>query len=95
MPLINVAQILDSLGGAKKEGGGYALSEELDGNAFINLGQEVLQIPRLARLELQAELLVISTHKGERFFFPPSQLVGLRFGPAATKASRPAAGFSA
>lgn len=95
MPLIHVAKILEALPGVKKDGAAYAIAEEQDAQAFINLGQEVLQIPRLARVEITADLVTLSTHKGERFFFPPDLLVGLKLGASTSKSPRSNAGFSA
>jgi hypothetical protein len=95
MPLIHVTKILESIPGAKKDGAGYQLPEELDANAFIQLGPEAMQIPRIARVELTDDLVILVTHKGERFFFPPDRLVGLKLGAPTAKTARLSAGFSA
>jgi hypothetical protein len=95
MPLIHISKILESLPGAKKEGTGYALPEDLDATAFINLGQEAMQIARISRIEASTELVTLFTHKGERFFFPPDQLVGMKCGASTAKSPRSSAGFSA
>jgi hypothetical protein len=95
MPLIHVTKILESIPGAKKEGAGFQLPEELDANAFIQVGQEAMQITRIARVEVTDDLVTILTHKGERFFFPPDRLVGLKLGAPTAKATRSSAGFSA
>jgi hypothetical protein len=84
-------KVLDGFPGVKKDGASYLLSEELDATAFVSIGQEVLQIPRLSRVD-GGEILTFHTHKGERFFFPFEQLVGIKFGGEA-KANRPSAGF--
>ena len=73
----------------------FVLGEELDANAYIALGQEVMQIPRLARVEISGDVVTLTTHKSERFYFPPEQIVGLRLGGGEARASRSSAGFNA
>jgi hypothetical protein len=87
-----MSKILEGTQGVKKDGSAYLLTEEIEATAYVALGQEVLQVARLARVEWGAEAVTLLTHKGERFFFPPEQIVGLKLGGEA-KASRSAAGF--
>jgi hypothetical protein len=77
----------------KKDGNAYAFPEELDANVFIALGQEVLQIQRLSRVELSSEV-VFHTHKGERFYFAAEQVVGFRFGAPEARHKPGGAGFT-
>jgi hypothetical protein len=93
MAHLQLNKILDSFAGVKRDGAAYLVAEELDANIFIALGQEVLQVTRLSRIEVAADLVTLSNHKGERFYFPPDQVVGLRFGAPDAKASRSSAGF--
>jgi hypothetical protein len=92
MPL-PIDKILASTPSVKKDGHSFVIPEETDATAFIALGQEVLQIPRIARIDLSAEI-VFHTHKGERFYFTVEQVVGLRFGGADAKNRHAGAGFS-
>jgi len=92
MPSLQLTKILDSTSGVKKDGASYLIPEELDVNVFIALGQEILQIPRLQRVE-GGDVLVLITHKNERFYFPPDQVVGLRIGGPEAKARNSGAGF--
>ncbi len=92
MPQINLARILEKSPGVKREGDAFVLPEELDANAYVTIGQEVLQIPRLSRVELTGDLITLTTHKNERFYFAPEQMAGLKLGGDA-KAGRPSAGF--
>jgi hypothetical protein len=88
-----IDKILTSVPHIKKEGGGiYVIAEDVDANAYIELGQEVLQIARLSRVELSSEIL-LQTHKGERFYFEPEQVVGFRFGGPESKTKLGGAGF--
>jgi hypothetical protein len=92
MPHLVMSKILDGTPGIKKDGAGYTVSEELDATVYISLGIEVLQVARLARVETSGETVTLSTHKGERFFFPPDHIMGLKLGHEA-KAARTTAGF--
>lgn len=93
MAFLVLPKILDHSPGVKKDGAAYVISEEVDANAFVSLGQETLQLQRLQRVEVSAEHLRFVTHKGEVFYFPPEQVVGFKFGTP-EKASRGSAGFS-
>jgi len=59
---------------------------------YIGIGQEVLQIPKVTRIEIGAEVLEIANHKQERFFFAPEQVIGFRCGGETNKL-RGSAGF--
>jgi len=92
MPTINIGKILEKAPGVKREGDAFVLPEELDANAYVTIGQEVLQIPRLHRVELTGDLVTLTTHKSERFFFAPDQVAGLKLG-GDSKVGRTSAGF--
>jgi hypothetical protein len=94
MPFLLLTKVLDSVPAVKREGALYLLPEELDAAAFVSLGQEVLQIPRVGRVEVGADLVVFTTHKSERFFFPPEQVMGFKYGGPEAKAFKPNAGFT-
>jgi hypothetical protein len=91
MPL-PIDKILQSAPQVKKDGHAYIIPEEVDATAFLALGQEVLQIPRVMRIELSSEVL-FHTHKGERFYFSADQVVGFRFGGPESRNKHPGAGF--
>jgi hypothetical protein len=92
MPHLVLPKVLDGVPGIKKDGSAYHIGEDLDATAFIALGAEVLQVARVLKIEVGAELVAISTQKGERFFFPPEQIVGFRLG-GEPRASKTSAGF--
>jgi hypothetical protein len=92
MPL-PIEKILSSAPAVKKDGNAFVFPEELDANVFIALGQEVLQIQRLSRVEVSAEVSFL-THKGERFYFGPDQVVGFKFGAPEAKHKPGGAGFT-
>lgn len=94
MAYLRLDKVLAELPGVKKDGSAVLLSEELDVTLYASLGDEVLQIARASRIELNAELIVILTHKGERFYLPPDRLVALKTGNS-TKSVAASAGFRA
>jgi hypothetical protein len=91
MPL-PIDKILQSAPQVKKDGNAYAIPEEVDATAYVALGQEVLQIPRIMRVELSSEAVFV-THKGERFYFAAEQVVGFRFGGPEARSKHAGAGF--
>jgi hypothetical protein len=91
MPL-PIDKILQSAPQVKKDGNAYVIPEEVDATAYIALGQDVLQIPRIMRVELSSEA-VFHTHKGERFYFSADQVVGFRFGGPESRNKGAGAGF--
>lgn len=91
--MLPITKVLESAPGVKKDGASYIIPEELDANVFLALGQEILQLPRLARVEPSADVIVLITHKGERFYVPPDQIAGLRLGGPESKAGKVYAGF--
>ena len=91
MPL-PIDKILQTAPQVKKDGNAYAIPEEVDATAYVALGQEVLQIPRIMRVELSSEAVFV-THKGERFYFLADQVVGFRFGGPEARNKHAGAGF--
>jgi hypothetical protein len=88
-----LSKILDGAHGVKKDGTSWHVPEDLDATLYVALGQEVLQVARVSRVDGGAEVVSLTTHKGERFYFPPEQIVGLKLGGDGGKAARNAAGF--
>lgn len=93
MPHLLLSKILDGAHGVKKDGASWHVPEDLDATLYVALGQEVLQVARVSRVDGGAEVVALHTHKGERFYFPPDQIVGLKLGGEGSKGSRSAAGF--
>ena len=92
MPHLVLGKIIERIPNVKRDGSAWLLPDEIEATLFVSLGEEVLQVAKVSRIEIGAEVLEISTHKQERFFFPPEQIVGLRVG-GDTKAIRGSAGF--
>ena len=94
MAHLRLDRVLEGISGARKDGGAFTLPEELDVTLYVSLGDEVLQIARVSRVEPTTEVLTVVTHKGERFFLPPERVIGLKTG-ATTKPVALGAGFRA
>ncbi len=94
MAHLKLDKALSELSGARKDGGSILIAEEMDVTFYASLGEEVLQIARVSRVDPGAELVTIWTHKGERFFVPPERLVAMKAG-APSKAVGSSAGFRA
>jgi hypothetical protein len=92
MAFLIVGKVLDTAPGVKKDGASYIIPEEVDATLFVALGQEVLQLPRISRVEIGTDAVRLQTHKGEQFFFPPDFLVGVKLG-APEKTNKHGAGF--
>ncbi len=94
MANLQIEKILEGASGVRKEGSAWLFSDETEAHAFVALGNEVLQVQKLQRIEIKNGALAMTTHKGEGFFFPPEQLVGFKFGGADHKlGGRSQAGF--
>ena len=89
---LNVGKILEAAPGVKKDGNTYNIPEEVDATLFVALGQEVLQLARVARIDVGGEALRIGTHKGETLWFPQENVVGVKLG-APVKTKMHGAGF--
>jgi hypothetical protein len=94
MAHLKLDKALAELSGVRKDGSAFLLAEELDVTLYASLGEEVLQIARVSRLDPGPEMVTISTHKGERFFLPPERLVAMK-AAAPSKAAAGSAGFRA
>jgi hypothetical protein len=92
MAFLIVGKILDSVPGVKKDGNTYNIAEEVDATLFVALGQEVMQLPRIAKVEIGSDAVRLATHKGELFYFPPEHVVGIKLG-SPEKANKHSAGF--
>lgn len=74
-------QVLEGEKSVKREGKtGFIVGDEVDLTVIVDMGHEVMSIARVRRLALQAELLTLETHKGERVYLGPDASVrGLKF----------------
>jgi len=80
MATFPLVKVLDGAPGVKKEGASFIIAEEVDANAFVSLGREMLQLNRLSRVEIGDDVSQFHTHAGEVFFLPLEQIVGFKFG---------------
>ena len=94
MAHLSLDKVVTELPGVKKDGAAFLLSEDHDVTLYASLGDEVLQIARVSRIELGSALVTLHTHKGERFFVSPERIVALKAG-APTRTASVGAGFRA
>jgi hypothetical protein len=85
MKLELITRIFDGVSSARKDGGAYLLPEETDVSIYISLPAEVLTLPRVSKVTTGAELLVVETFKGERFYFAPEDVAGIKLGTTREK----------
>lgn len=93
MPLQPFLAILESTPNIKREGQTYLFADETDATLFVTLGKDVMQVPKVSKLDKKDGLVHLTTQKGERFFFDENAIVGLSLGSAANKSKGAGAGF--
>ena len=93
MPLQPFLSILESNTAIKRDDQAYVVPEDLDATLFVTLGKDVMQVPKLVRLERKNEIVHLTTAKGERYFFSETEVVGLSFGSQSNKSKGAGAGF--
>lgn len=93
MALQPFLSILETNSAVKRDNNSYVIAEELDVTLFVTLGKDVMQVPKLARLDRKDEIVHLTTQKGDRFFFFEGDVVGLSFGAQNGKSKSAGAGF--
>jgi hypothetical protein len=93
MKIEHIQRILDGVAGIRKDGAAWLVPEDVDVTVFIGLPSEVMGVPRVARAEAAGELLVLETHKGERYYFAIADVAGVKHGPGEKRSAGRGAGF--
>ena len=88
-----VSRVLESTTGIRKDGAAFLISEECELSIYIALPSEVLTIPRVSRFQPSPDLVTIETTKGERFYFGPDLIAGVKVGSGESKGIGRGAGF--
>jgi hypothetical protein len=86
-----ITQILEAEG-AKSSGGVFSIREDREASCFVSAPGELLQIPRVVKIDLRDKFLSLQTVKDERFVFAYEDILGFRLA-AQTNKDR-AAGFT-
>lgn len=69
MKIEQLQQILKAETGIKAEGGGvFSIGEDVDLTLVLELGHDGMSVPRVRKLTVQGDLLILETHKGERVY---------------------------
>jgi hypothetical protein len=79
--------------GARKDGPAYLVPDSIEATVFVSLASEVLQIPRVARLEAADGLVFLDTHKGDRFVVVAEHVSVVKIDRADGSKARGTAGF--
>ena len=93
MKLDLITRILEGIPGVRKDGGSYLIAEEADVSLYLGAPSELLTLPRVARITPSADLVIIETHKSERYFFAVDTVIGIKFGAGEAKTGGRGAGF--
>lgn len=74
-------QVLEMEKAVKREAKGvYTIGEDVELTVLLEMGQEVMSVPKVRRITSQAEMLILETLKGERYYVGPDTGVrGLKF----------------
>jgi hypothetical protein len=86
-----IVQILESEG-AKGGANGFTIREDREATCFVSAPGDLLQIPRILKIELKEKFLSLQNNKDERFIFAYEDVLGFKLSAVATKER--AAGFS-
>ena len=79
--------------GARKDGQSYLVPDPIEATVFVSLASEVLQIPRIARLEAADGLVYLDTHKGDRFIIVADTVSIVKIDRSEAAKTRTTAGF--
>jgi hypothetical protein len=90
-----LAAMLDGQKGIRREGSTYVIDESLVATMFAgSAGGELITVPKVARIDVGKEFCAFHTHKGERYFFQPDLVVGLKLEEGEDRRKTPgSAGF--
>ena len=92
-----IQKVLESESAVKAEGkGAFLVSDEVELTIILDVsGQEALAVPKVKRVTVSAETLLLETHKGERIYTDAAVGVrALKFSPQDANKSR-GTGFAA
>jgi hypothetical protein len=86
-----IVQILEAEG-AKGGANGFSIREDREATGYISTPGDLLQIPRIVKIDLKEKFIALQNHKDERFLFAYEDVLGFKL--AATSNKERAAGFS-
>lgn len=89
-----VQKVLEGESGVKAEGkGAYLVGDDVDLTVLLAMGQEPMSVARVKRLSVNADLVTIETHKGERVY-TSAPVLGIKLSISDAHKAR-GAGFTA
>ncbi len=79
-----IVQILESEG-AKGGANGFSIREDREATCFISTPGDLLQIPRVVKVDLKEKFVSLQTNKDEHFLFAYEDVLGFKLAPATAK----------
>jgi hypothetical protein len=79
-----IMQILESEG-AKGGANGFSIREDREATCFVSTPGDVLQIPRVVKVDLKEKYLSLQTTRDERYIFAYDDVLGFKLAASATK----------
>ena len=86
-----IVQILEGEG-AKGGANGFSIREDREATCFVSAPGDLLQIPRVIKVDLKEKFVSLTTVKDERFLFAYEDILGFKL--TATAAKERPAGFA-
>lgn len=78
--------------GAKGGGNVFSIREDREATCFVSAPGDLLQIPRIVKVDLKEKFLSLQTAKDERYIFAYEDVLGFKLAAQSTKDR--AAGFA-
>ena len=86
-----IVQILETEG-AKGSANGFSIRDDREATCFVSSPGELLQIPRVVKIDLKEKFVSLQTAKEERFLFAYEDVLGFKLTAPSSKDRT--AGFS-
>jgi hypothetical protein len=83
-----ITDLLTRYGNCTRDGQALTVADDTDLTVFVGLGTEPLIIERVVRIDLEEQVLVLSTARRERYAVAHEDVRSLRFG-----SREPSAGY--
>ncbi len=79
-----IVQILESEG-AKGSASGFVIRDEREATCFVSAPGDLMQIPRVVKIDLKEKFISLTTAKDERFLFAYEEVLGFKLTASSPK----------
>ena len=79
-----IVQILESEG-AKGGANGFSIRDDREATCFVSAPGDLLQIPRVVKIDLKEKFVSLQTAKDERFLFAYEDVLGFKLTASSPK----------